>query len=199
MTPRPTLVLSRNADHDDEEFARLRAGDAVACEALFNRYVDSLCGFAFAYTQSRESAEEIVQELFLWLWEHRSAIESPRSVPGYLHGAVRNRALNAVRDRVTELRIHEKEAEQGGASVLPASFDAPDALAEAHDLNDALARAVAEMPLRWVAKSFTLSRARHLTYAEIGVVLSLSPKTIEIYMSRALALLRERLAPWLAG
>jgi RNA polymerase sigma-70 factor (ECF subfamily) len=169
----------------------------VAFEAIFARYVDQLCAFAFAYTQSRESAEEIVQELFLWLWAHRSAIEPPRSVGAYLHTAVRHRALNYVRDRATELRIQEAEAEQGSDSVVPAPFDSPDARAEARDLSDALSRAVVAMPLR-CREAFTLARTRYLSYAEIAGVLGVSPKTVEIHMSRALAFLRERLAPWLS-
>ena len=53
------------------------------------------------------------------------------------------------------------------------------------------------MPLR-CREVFTLARTHSLTYAEVAVVLGLSPKTVEIHMSRALAFLRERLAPWLA-
>jgi RNA polymerase sigma-70 factor, ECF subfamily len=198
MAPRPKPVPDHAGDDDRDCFARIRAGDAVAFEALFRRYVDRLCTFAFVYTQTRDSAEEIVQDLFLWLWTHRSAIEPPRSVPGYLHAAVRNRALNRVRDRATELRFYETETERGTEHLAPGGFDAPDALAEANDLQVALDHAVAAMPLR-CREVFTLARTQSLTYTEISVVLTLSPKTVEIHMSRALAFLRERLAPWLAG
>lgn len=197
MVPRPKPISAGNHELDPDNFTRIQAGDAAAFEALFNRYVGQLCGFAFAYTQSRASAEEIVQELFLWLWEHRSAIEPPLSVPAYLHAAVRNRALNHVRDSTTELRIHERHAQEAGASIAPSQFDAPDALAEARDLSDALVRAVAAMPLR-CREVFTLARTCRLTYTQIADVLGISPKTVEIHMSRALAFLREHLAPWLA-
>jgi RNA polymerase sigma-70 factor (ECF subfamily) len=163
---------------------------------LFDRYLAPLCAFSHVYTRNRDAAEEIVQELFIWLWTHRSALETPASVAGYLHTAVRHRSYNRVRDDATELRIYQSAADAVRDELPRAALDAPDALAEARDLADALERAVAAMPLR-CREVFTLSRAQHLTYGEIAEVLHLSPKTVEIHMSRALAQLRERLAPWL--
>ncbi|HTR79866.1 MAG TPA: RNA polymerase sigma-70 factor [Gemmatimonadaceae bacterium] len=198
MAPRLEPVEFPHPDNDRGLFVRVRLGDDAALAALFDRYVDALCSFAFAYAQSRDSAEEIVQDVFIWIWEHRTAIEPPRSVPSYLYTAVRNRALNQLRARATEVRFYEREATEGGSAVSPRRTDAPDALAEAHDLRDAAARAVAELPLR-CREVFTLARGRQLTYAEIADVLGISPKTVEIHMSRALAHLRERLAPWLSS
>ena len=66
----------------------------------------------------------------------------------------------------------------------------PEALAEAVE------RAVAELPPR-CREVFTLTRDQHLSYAEVAGVLHISPKTVEIHMGRALALLRDRLQPWL--
>ena len=141
--------------------------------------------------------EEIVQDTVLWLWEHRSAIAQPRSVSSYLHAAIRNRAFNVARDHATELRIYGKGLGDDAVGFASRPFDAPDDVAEASDLSDALERAVAAMPLR-CREVFTLARAQSLSYAEIAGVLDLSPKTVEIHMSRALSLLRERLAPWLS-
>jgi RNA polymerase sigma-70 factor, ECF subfamily len=188
--------LEQTPEHDTLLFARIRASDVAAFETIFHRYVDRLCAFAFTYTQSRDTAEEVVQDVFVWLWEHRSAVETPSSVAAYLHSAVRHRALNLLRSERTELRIYGAEHERAGSSIGPASFEAADAAAEARDLEQALASAVAAMSLR-CREVFTLARGSHMTYAQIAGVLGLSPKTVEIHMSRALAFLRERLALWL--
>src|SRR4051812_38738194 len=104
-----SLSTPTNSPEDDHEaFLRLRAGEGSALEQLFTRYVDQLCAFALVYTRSRDTAEEVVQDLFLWLWEHRTAIEPPRSVAAYLHAAVRNRAMNAARHQVTSLRLDRR-------------------------------------------------------------------------------------------
>lgn len=195
MSPRPRTASPGSSDTDQDLFRRLIADDAGALETLFHRYVDPLCSFAFAYTQTRDAAEEVVQEVFIWLWERRSAIEVPRCVPSYLHAAVRNRALNAVRDRASELRIHDRHARDGSPGVSPRGFAQPDALAEAHDLRDALLRAVSAMPLR-CREVFMLTRNGQMTYAEVAGILGIAPKTVEIHMSRALAILRDRLSAW---
>jgi RNA polymerase sigma-70 factor (ECF subfamily) len=195
MSPRPHTLSPRNPENDEELFRRVIGGDSGALEGLFHRYVDSLCSFAFAHTRSRDVAEEVVQDVFVWLWEHRATIEPPRSIASYLHGAVRNRALNVVRHETTALRINQRRARDSAPGATPRPFPAPDALAEAQDLRDALAQAVISMPLR-CREAFILARTAHLTYSEIAVVLRISPKTVEIHLSRALAILRTRLASW---
>ena len=177
---------------------QLLAGDERGLEKIFRAYVPSLCTFANSYLDSRDEAEEIVQDLFHRLWEQRLTIEMPRGLRPYLYSAVRNRALNVLRSRRIEHSLHERllrdEAVRAGVVESPA----PDGELAAKDLADARDRAVADMPPR-CREVFALLRHRHLSYSETAEVLGISPKTVEIHMGRALAFLRERLAPWMAG
>ena len=66
------------------------------------------------------------------------------------------------------------------------------------EMDVAVRQAVAELPER-CREVFELSRVRGLRYAEIATALEISVKTVEAQMGKALRLLRERLAPWLAG
>jgi RNA polymerase sigma-70 factor (ECF subfamily) len=68
----------------------------------------------------------------------------------------------------------------------------------ASDLESAIHTTVEGMPPR-CREVFLLLRTQALTYAEVAVILGISPKTVEIHMSRALAILRARLGPWLSG
>ncbi len=174
-------------------FERIRTGDASAFETLVRTHSASLVTFANAYVDSRAVAEELVQDLFCWLWDHRFETPVPRSVRAYLFGSLRNRALNHLRHQRVSIEF-EAAVARGRRIEAPAA----DADLLASDLADALRRTVREMPVR-CREVFTLVRDEHLAYAEVAEVLGISPKTVEIHMSRALALLRARLAPWLAA
>jgi RNA polymerase sigma-70 factor (ECF subfamily) len=80
-----------------EWLERLRTGDAQAFEGLFREFAAPLCDFAFSYVRSREIAEEVVQDLFCWIWERRFTIEMPHGVRAWLFTSIRNRSLNALR------------------------------------------------------------------------------------------------------
>ncbi|MEO7456686.1 MAG: RNA polymerase sigma-70 factor [Gemmatimonadaceae bacterium] len=172
-------------------FERIRTGDAAAFESLVRAHAASLASFAHAYVDSGAIAEELVQDLFCWLWDHRFETPVPRSVRAYLFGSLRNRALNHLRHQRVTIEFE-------AAVARTRNIGAPSADEEllAADLTDALQRAVREMPVR-CREVFTLVRDEHLTYAEVAEVLGISSRTVEIHMSRALTLLRTRLAPWL--
>ncbi len=148
------------------------------------------------YVDSRGDAQEIVQDVFHSLWQHRFTVEMPRGMAPYLYAAVRNRALNVLRGRRNEHSIHERLVHD---VAVNAGLDAaPQAEGEmnAKELAGAVDRVVAGMPTR-CREVFSLLRYQHLSYADAATVLAISPKTVEVHMARALAILRDRLAPWL--
>lgn len=173
--------------------ALLRSGDADAFERVYRAYVVVLCRLAHSYVRSRDTAEDIVQDLFTWLWANRHGFHPEHGLRAYLFGAVRNRALNALRNEATALRASVTQA----PSVTGTS-GAADAELMASDLETAIQAAVEGMPPR-CREVFVLLRTQALTYTEVAVILGISPKTVEVHMSRALAILRARLGPWLSG
>jgi RNA polymerase sigma-70 factor (ECF subfamily) len=174
----------------------MRGGDITAFEELFRCLAAALTIFALTYVDTYDDAEECVQVVFCWLWDHRFTLPNPRSVRSYLFAAVRNRALNLVRDRRTEAAFREQveRASRQGA-VAPAS-PAPDSELAARDIEHALRSALAQMPAR-CREVYTLRRDHGLRTDEVADALGISPKTVEIHMMRALGILRVRLAPWL--
>jgi RNA polymerase sigma-70 factor (ECF subfamily) len=192
-------VLLHQPDDGDraerELLARLRTGDARAFEELFRAYAAPLCDFAFSYVREREGAEEIVQDLFCRLWEQRHTLEMPFGARAYLWSSVRNRALNALRDERLEFSVHERLVRE---SADARAGDSPLEESAARDLADAVAQVIREMPVR-CREVYTMVRVQHLAHAEVSRILGISPKTVEIHMTRALAILRARLAPWMQG
>lgn len=165
---------------------RIRAGDSGAFEALFHTYHAPLCAFAYRYVEARDLAEEMVQEVFLFVWERRETWDVRTSVKGYLFTAVRNAALSYLR--------HERVVRRREAETFEL-FDTPSASAdlEAAETLVAVQRAVGRLPER-CRLVFTLHREQGLTYAEVAEVLGISPKTVEVQMGRALKSLRKALA-----
>lgn len=177
--------------------ARLRGGDYSAFDAMFSAYADPLAAYVYGLLNSREDAQEIVQDLFLWIWEHRDRWDVPGQLRTYLYRSVRNRAISKIRHRRVEnffqLRseTQSKEVPILLTAVLP---EGPDRL-DASELSACVNRAVSQLPER-ARQVFLLIRQHHMSYAEAAEVMNISPKTVENHMARAFAGLRAALQDW---
>jgi RNA polymerase sigma-70 factor (ECF subfamily) len=179
-------------------FGGVRHGDIAAFERLFRAYAEELVSFAAYRVNGDDDAEDVVHSVFCWLWEHRFTLPQPRSVRAYLFAAVRNRSLNLVRDQRTEAAFRERAARAENIRARPAVAPSPESEFAARDIEHALIAALRELPPR-CREVYGLARDHGLSYAEIAEALEISPKTVEIHMSRALALLRVKLAMWITG
>ena len=180
--PKPVRSLGESArPHPIEWLERVRCGDEAAFESLFRAFAPGLCAFVARYVGSRAVGEELVQDLFLKLWQKRAELAVEQGVTTYLFTAARNRAINYLR--------HEAVAARAAAGVVGRIDDASQPreaeLLEMLDLQDAVDRLPARCRL-----IFTLSRQHDMTYAEIARSLGLSVKTVEVQMGRALKALR---------
>ncbi len=172
---------------------RVRAGDTDVFRQMFEAYYEPLCGFAMMYVDSHVAAEEIVQDLFAWIWAERARWVVRDTVRTYLFGATRNRALNARRDA----RAHERWADRAareptppGQGQGPPPVDEPLRRAE---LGRALDQAVAALPERR-RQAFTLRWQYHLSNVEIARIMGISVKGVEIALTHAFRTLRSELS-----
>ncbi|MCB0786591.1 MAG: RNA polymerase sigma-70 factor [Flavobacteriales bacterium] len=167
------------------EFQRIAAGDQGAMEALFRLHYKPLCAFAFQYLKDGEKAEDLVQELFIRLWEDRTELSVHTSAKSYLYAAVRNRCLNALQASRKLVALDQVEA---GLTQEEAADE------ELYTERAARVRAaIAALPEER-RKVFTLSRYEGLKYQEIADRLGISVKTVENQMGKALKTLRAELA-----
>jgi RNA polymerase sigma-70 factor (ECF subfamily) len=183
-----------SADDDFRWLDAAHRGDIAAFERLFRSFASDLAAFAATYVDGDDEAEEVVHIVFCWLWEHRFTLERPKSARSYLFAAVRNRALNVARDKRTEAAFRERA--ERAANVAAEAAPSPESELASRDIAHALALALREMPPR-CREVYTLVRDHGLTYAEVADALGIARKTVEIHMSRSLAILRQRLAPWM--
>ena len=187
-----TYAVSPAHDTVEREcVARVRLGDERAVESLFEAYYPALCDFVQSYLGSPDSAEDVVQTVFLRIWEHRATWEPVSGVRAYLFAACRNRALGALKhDRVVARSAARVTSEQ--VAWVSGRGDLPDEAVQAVELAQALRAAVDRLPER--RRTVVILRWQHqMSYAEIACVLGISVKTVEVHIGRALAFLRKHL------
>jgi RNA polymerase sigma-70 factor (ECF subfamily) len=178
----------------------LRAVEAVsapdACpdwDAAFELYYAELCEYTLRLIGSAEVAQDVVQDLFLELWDTRGPRDAIRLAKPYLYVAARNRALKYLRRR----RVAQAWIERA-AREEPPSSESPSDLYLRHELEEAIDRAIAELPMR-CREIFLLRRRDQLSYEEIATRAGVSLGTVKSQMWRAATMLREKLTPYLAG
>jgi len=184
---------SSNESRDRAWIAHVRASDGASFEEMFRAYGEALCAFVNGYLRSRDEAQDLVQDLFLWIWEHRYEWEVPGSLRNYLFKSARNRAISRLRHTQIEQSFRTRSVHVPDAQ--PGASHRTDQRVVAVELATAIHRAIALLPER-CQEVFRLNRRQGLSYAEIAAVLDLSVKTVEVHMGRALAALREELAEW---
>ena len=162
-----------------------------AFDALFRANYAGLCRFAARLLDSPSHAEELVQDLFLWVWQRSPVIDEATPTRAYLYRAARNAALNRRRHaRIAARWANERPLSPEKPEVTPATE------LEHTELVRAVRAAIERLP-QGCRVVYTLSRQEGLSYQEIASALELSVKTVEAQMARAFRLLRQALTPHL--
>jgi RNA polymerase sigma-70 factor, ECF subfamily len=180
--------MNDTLNHFGKEFQR---GNRQLFNRLFSDYYVNLCRFAYTYLKDHDISEEIVQEVFITLWEQRATIDIQVSIRSLLYTAVKNKSLNYVRNQNTRIR-HEDEFAREQASRVSHIIN----FCEREELSHIIDTAINELPEQ-CRTIFEMSRNQNLTYHEIAQQLNISPKTVENQMSIALRKLRNKLSPYL--
>ncbi|HLT72964.1 MAG TPA: RNA polymerase sigma-70 factor [Cyclobacteriaceae bacterium] len=176
---------------EQQHLGKLRSGDIQAYEMIFRTHYEPLCNYAFTFVADRDMAEEIVQGTFLYLWEKREAMEIHSSLKSYLYMAVRNRCLNEIKHRKVRQQHINRELLTADTGTETVSEE----LAAA-ELEERIQVAIEKLPEQ-CRMVFKLSRFEELKYAEIADQLSISVKTVENHMGKALKIMREQLKEYL--
>lgn len=182
----PGNFISLKPDHPTPLLTDFRNEETF--EALFRTHYSGLASFAIRYVEDRETAEEIVQEMFSSLWSKASEIRIKTSVKSYLYGAVRNACLNHLK--------HQKVRQSYAEEQKWTSYQDTTNFLELDELQSRIADALDKLPAR-CREIFELNRFDGKRYKEIAEYLQLSLKTVENQMGKALSILREELKDYL--
>jgi RNA polymerase sigma-70 factor, ECF subfamily len=159
-------------------------------ELLFRKYYASLCKSLYRVVRDATFAEDIVQEVFLKVWEMRQDLQLDEAMQAYLYRSCYNTALNF-------LKTQKQNADVATLEVMPGDDSAEKLLSLAETEAQVLA-AIETLPPK-TRLVFSLSRFEELSYKEIADRLDISVKSVEKHMGIALQRLREHLKSYLAG
>jgi RNA polymerase sigma-70 factor (family 1) len=165
-------------------------GDKAAFENIFKQYYHPLCRYAATLTLSNEEAEDIVQRVFVKIWEQREKLNIHSSLKSYLYKMVQHHFLNDLRRN--KLRTtHEDAMKTEKNDQLSAGLEI-----ESAELKKKIQAVFEKLPEQ-CRLVFRLSRVEELRYKEIAEVLGISIKTVENQMGKALKIMRAELADYL--
>ncbi|WP_407430110.1 RNA polymerase sigma-70 factor [Arcticibacter sp.] len=165
--------------------------DDNAFERLFKEHFKALHSYANVMLRDEDLAEEMVQNVFLRLWERREQLSVQTSVKAYLYKMVHNDCLNYFKHNKTKAKyetyvIHTIDGKTNSAAHK----------LELGELEHRLAEALDDLPQQ-CRTIFQMSRFEELKYKEIASHLGISVKTVENQMGKALKIMRVKLADFL--
>ncbi|MGC8824636.1 MAG: RNA polymerase sigma-70 factor [Bacteroidales bacterium] len=157
-------------------------------EKFFRRHYENFCLLAYRYLHDRDMAEEVVQDVFVKIWEKRNLIEIKGSLTAYFNMAIKNTCLNFLKHKRVEVVFAQNYLQQQKDEVSP--------LDNSDELTEKIKQAIDSLPPQR-KKIFLMSRNDGLKYQQIADKLQLSVKTVEAQMGLALKQLREQLREYL--
>jgi RNA polymerase sigma-70 factor (family 1) len=176
---------------DQNLWIGLKEGKQTALEMIFKTHYQPLCKYAYSFLNDKDEAEEVVQSSFISLWEKRDAIAIQSSFKSYLYRMVRNACLNAIKHQ----RVKKSYADQEKIDGEPVHNSVSEAVLST-ELEAKILKAIQALPEQ-CRLVFQLSRFEELKYQEIADQLSISVKTVENHMGKALKIMREELKEYL--
>lgn len=167
----------------------IQKGDRNAFDSLFQKYYPILCTYCYRFVRL-EDAEEIVQDVMLWLWENRKRPIIEYSLKQYLFRAVFNRSMT----RIAQNEVKQRADEAYHQRMLDMLQDVDVYLI--NELSKHIQKAIDELPPSY-KEAFIMHRFRDLSYKEIAEILNVSPKTVDYRIQQALKILRVQLKDYL--
>ena len=172
-------------------------GNQQAFELLVKRYSGPLFNFIFRFLGDYDAASDILQQVMVQLYISLPKLHTGEPLKAWLFQVARNRCLDELRRKhaihFSELEKSVDDDEQLALADMPDISPLPEEVAERHDLQQILLKAIQELPPKFRAVVL-LRYASQLSYAEIGRVLNMPEATAKTYFQRVKPLLRNALA-----
>lgn len=177
--------MQDNLNNERELLCQVAAGDQQAFTLLMGVYSTRIYAHVLTYVKNGPLSEEITQDIFLQIWNHRNDLPAIVNFPGYLHIITRNRTISELRKKLDNL---------SGNSVEDVEKDTltPLLQLEYRQLSDVLLRGIELLPPRR-KQVFRMSRFEGMSYEKIATELGISKGTVNEHMVQALLFLRSYL------
>jgi RNA polymerase sigma-70 factor (ECF subfamily) len=171
----------------------LLSGDVKAFSALYDRYHTLLYGFALRLSKNSAEAEDLVQNVFVAVWESRESIDVEKSFRSYLFSIARNRFYDMLRHKLAENRYTQYVLQQHTHCPEPGCIEQH---LEEYEFDVMLNALLDHLPERR-RQIFKMSRETQLSYRQIAQKLHITENTVDTQIRNVLNFLRKKLLKYL--
>jgi RNA polymerase sigma-70 factor (family 1) len=182
--------LQQSAVNTKHLFNQISAGNRDAFDMLFRNRYARLVSFAQTFVHESDLAEEAVSDVFVSLWIHREKLTTIDNVDTYLYVSVKNRCLNALRNKTYSVTIDEQD------NMETAEYENPHEAMEHRELYEKLNRLINQLPEQQRI-IFRMIKENGLTAKQTAEILHLSPRTVETHIYKALQRLEKEITDYL--
>jgi RNA polymerase sigma-70 factor (ECF subfamily) len=175
---------------DVDLIAGIRAGEAAAFEALYEKYKTQIFRTALAITGDRRTAEEVLQDTFVQAFAHADTVDSSLPLAPWLHRI----AINLSANRRARKRLLLVSLDSFAEHIITADEQSPEGLAERNELRRAVQRAIAGLDFKH-RSVIVLYYLQDFSLREIAYILDCPVGTVKSRLYYASRTLKQRLAP----
>lgn len=179
-----------DATHFDEKLllAAVAAGDRGAFNQLYSAHINNVYNYIYLFTKSKEETEELLQEVFVHLWEKREILAEVGSFKNYLFRAAKNRLITNVRHMQVKHKVLSQIRQSTDDSQHTTEYDVT-----YKEYQQVLQRAIAKLPPKR-KQIFRMNIENGLSYDEIAHQLQISKSVVKNQFYKALDFIRQYLA-----
>lgn len=174
--------MTDNPEEHDLLFSRLKNGDELAYAEIYHNHSKFLLQIAYQKTKDKIVAEDLVQNIFIYIWEKRESL-AVKDARHYLLGCLKYSVINYIRSQIVENKyIAFSQQQQSADNDIYSKI-------EVNDLSDILEKGISSLPEK-TQEIFRLSRFEHQSTKKISLGLNISEKTVEYHITRSLKFIK---------
>jgi len=173
--------MNEESEKHDMLFSRLKLGDRLAYEEIYHTYSKFMLQIAYYKTKDKLIAEDIVQNIFISIWEKREKLEV-KDAKQYLTGCLKYSVINYIRAQVMENKYIE-------FTQIHTSNEEVNSTMDLRDLSEILEKGISSLPDK-TQEVFRLSRFEHQSTKKISIGLKISEKAVEYHITRSLKFIK---------
>lgn len=173
-------------DIDSQFWVAVQENDPFAFERIFRKYYKALCGYVLGILGDEGQAEDVVQEVFIYFWEHREELKVENSLRAYLYTSVRHRALKLLQKQAL-IQKHSSKLTEFVEYMLSTeyTFEEEKAISKMKEV-------LQELPQQCL-KVFLMSNLEEKKYSEIADELGISINTVKSHITKAYRVIRQQI------
>jgi len=186
------LALNGNNDITQELLIRLKKGDILAYDQIYHRYSHKLYSFVFRILKDEADSEDIVQEVFIKIWELREKLDDHKLLNSLIFTIAYNNSISLIRKKISSSKYREHLRNE---SVIPFADNSFSEI-EFNELNRQVKKLIESLPEKQ-KRVYLSHREQGLTYPEIAEEMGISRNMVENHMVKSLKYLRQNLKNFL--